>query len=793
MAVYHSPSYSGKSTVRPKQDIPESERNDTWYKENAEYIYSKHVIGESIFTEHDYKNINELRAYAKGRQSSERYKQWLYGYGESTPEIITSADDNEQIVGRVSAREGWMNVDFENILSVAPKYLLNLEGLFEDQNHETTVEAIDHKTKQAKETAKWKLWLESIFKKEVQTLQALGGGAPQEKALPQNLQELELYDKMGGFVERYETAMETAIRYTEEISDEPRVKRKVFRDLITIGGAATRDYVDPILKIVKQEYIDVTNCIAEFTDEDDFRRSRFVAYQREYTIEELKEYMPEKSEDELLTLANKWANMFGNSNQIWNGSLTEVGPNKTYGWENYRVPVLECYWRGLQRKPKEVEVKGKDVEKQVKKGKIKKDKDKYYKEIESESMTIQTIYQCYWVIGTDVVFNTGKMVDIPFDYYNKEARLPIHITKIPGKSLVETMKPVLDQIQMTYLNLQNSIAKAPPSGLAIDIDAINEVTMGNKKFYGLDLIKLRTHTGYMIYKGATTGGTYGAGIIQGQHFNQKPIEILHGGYDYELKSAIMSFEMCFQQLAELTGIDRTMAVSGSRDPEKSATETRIAVASSSNVLKPLYTNWLILKEEMAKNSAYRIPCLLEKNKNKDVGYWQCLSEAAIESLVEAYTLPHPVRWGFSIRPVPTQREKDEIRGASSAAFSQGAISLSEYLYLIHMLNTKVSLKYISAYIKFKEAQKAEQEAMRQEKIVMAQKEGEAQIKQMAAEIEKIKIMLETKKEVTVEKVKGDEARKTEAVKRGFNMDEMSLDNEHKKEQIVQGNQSNNQM
>jgi len=383
--------------------------------------------------------------------------------------------------------------------------------------------------------------------------------------MPKSLEELHIYDQMGGFKRREAVGMEKALRFTDEFSDMPVIKRKVLRDLATTGIATTMDTVDDTLGLARYGYVDFTNCLLEYSSEQDFKDSRFCGYQKNMTISELRP-LCNLSEDELQSLAGKWAGgAHGNpTRSSWGDVNIDIaGDYRSFGYDDYKIPVMWYVWKGLSSKTKEVEVRGKKgIKRQVEKGTISERNGKYYKKIKDESFTVQTLYQCYWIMDSDKVFKTGKLNDIPFDYYNKEAYLPIHAYRMDGKSLVETMIPILDQIQLIFLRLQNAIAKSPGSGLAIDINAIDVVNMGTQKFQGLDLIKLHSHTGHMIYKGATTSGHAVAGIMGGQHFNQKPIEFLEGGYSSDVESAIRGFEMNFGYLAELTGIDRVSGRNG---------------------------------------------------------------------------------------------------------------------------------------------------------------------------------------------------------------------------------------
>ena len=46
-----------------------------------------------------------------------------------------------------NGREGWDNMNFEDIFSPAPKYINNIVGIMEAQDHDVVVEATDENSR----------------------------------------------------------------------------------------------------------------------------------------------------------------------------------------------------------------------------------------------------------------------------------------------------------------------------------------------------------------------------------------------------------------------------------------------------------------------------------------------------------------------------------------------------------------------------------------------------------------------------------------------------------------------
>ena len=88
----------------------------------------------------------------------------------------------------------------------------------------------------------------------------------------------------------------------------------------------------------------------------------------------------------------------------------------------------------------------------------------------SDSIT-EKCYKCFWVIGTDVIYDAGEEYAIVKKDANgvKEALLPIQIHSSKMPSLVERCTGFIDDIQLAILKKRNLLATMAP-GPRIVID-----------------------------------------------------------------------------------------------------------------------------------------------------------------------------------------------------------------------------------------------------------------------------------------------------------------------------------
>jgi hypothetical protein len=89
-----------------------------------------------------------------------------------------------------------------------------------------------------------------------------------------------------------------------------------------------------------------------------------------------------------------------------------------------------------------------------------------------------------FVIGTELMFNYGVQKNIPKNVHDiSRARLSYSCvaTNLRGmipKSMVSSIIGFGDMLQITHLKIQQSIAKAKPDGLIIDIEGLENVQLG---------------------------------------------------------------------------------------------------------------------------------------------------------------------------------------------------------------------------------------------------------------------------------------------------------------------------
>ena len=768
-------SYNTKTAAHPKHDV---EKTEAWHLDWGKFIYGQFLNGNNGIM--GLSKMVRLRSYAKGKQDVNQYKSLLLNNQQDTQSVPTSTVDEGVEARKQVLNEGFMAVDFNKIYNPMPKFIKNLVGKLESTEHEIVVNAIDRYSGFEKEKEKAKILFESKFAKDLAPVDEMNNiMPPKPQYMPESEEDLEMFVAAGGIKLGYEVEIEKVINhaiYTKtNIKD---VKRRCLVDGITLNLMTLMDDIDKQTQQAYLKYVNPDDVIIQYCKDGQFQNAGWAAVQEYYTIADLRLDNPSMTEEEILKIATSANNKYGNialGDEDWGQTMLGY-----YKYDDFRIPVLHFFVKSFDRKHtvRTTRKNGtyKDEVRVNELGKLGKDqKSMSYSDV-------RTIYEGKWIMGTDKVFCTGKMSNIPFNSKTKDVAIPLHVVEIIGEPMVESAIPLLDQLQLDFLKLQNLKAVSPPPGWIIELGALEEVSFDNTTWSPLDLLRLATQTGTIIYKASVSQGSIpGTG---GSYTSGKPVQWNPGGMGRAIYECVFSLEKSLQLLAENMGIDRVSAVMKNPN-DQSVGVTQMGVDSTSNTLQPIYDGWVDVKEQAANSVACRVPSIIYFNRNNhDVGYYDIIGRAGYRIMEQVYPR-HPIQFGVNIYAKPTEIERKEIKDAAMIAMQAGkngtpGISMADYMLIVNMMNRPHGLNFARVFLAYKEQKRAEEDkAAGQENILLQSK--------ASAENEKQKVMLDVEAakeksalEIAGIRAKGEEDRKTLALKysleSGVNVPEVSAEN-----------------
>lgn len=704
----------------PSDDVdPAVKKGQDWLRRYAEAIWSLFLRGNAYNTLDMISQIRWLRLYGTGNQPKELYMDLLL-------------DDDK--------RQGYMSTNW-SIFSPMSKYKRVVLGRMESQDYNYVATAIDPISSSKKEQMMWETWFDSQFGKEIAQVKATAGiaGSQEPQYTATSLQELEMFKEMGGFKLNEEAQIESVLEATDYISDIKTIKRKCVVDAMDLNKMAIRDLYNPHTGLCKYEYVDWENLIVDYSNETDFKDIRFWGYLKFKTINEVR-MDTDLTESEILEIVHPWLGIFGNMTTGALGKYQMTGYKNENGvlvYNQFRVPVLvfECmsldsFYTTIKNGKSYPQEHGKIFNTEKKKTKVTK---------------ANNVYGGEWIVGSKVVFNHGLQLNVSRQN-PKEPRMSLHAIAMPGKSITETIIPNLDQIQLTKLRLESAIAMAKPQGLKIEIQSLENIDLGDGTKSPLEIIKLARQTGDVIYRATTHAGQWN---------NQAtPIDISKGGVGEFFGECVQNFELNFNFIAELTGIDRISAASP-RGGEQTATATKVAVAATNDALQPIFTSFVQLKESAAQAITPRIQRVIRNKPEARLAYEgilgrmgaQILSIGADAGLISV---------GIKIEIKPTDEMIQDAKTAATEALKPGKdgenINLADWAFFMDLIR-RGRVKQAQALLQYRLQVSREQNIKMQQDNMRLNGEQQLKAEQAKMEADMAKIDREEKKAIRVEAAK----------------------------------------
>ena len=684
----------------PSKNLDPSKKKDKYCTANAEAIYSLFLRNKTAFSSESSENFNTLRLYANGQQPREIYKAWLKDDYKADG---TASTYDQTALGRVSKRAGFENLNDSNV-SPAPKIMAALHGMFDDVEWDIFVDTIDPYCKDLLEKQKY-LQIVQGQNQGWQTQYKLNGGIPidEEITYPKSREEFNLSNAADGFKLNIAKAMEKMIDHTFNVSKwDTVIKRKLVDDLAAIGYAATKDYYDPEDGFFKTKYIDIAKVVMQYSSESDYNNSEYGGYHTYITVSQLRQKMPDLTEDELSKIAKANATYYDNSVVgDWDNHFSLIDPvSNTYRYDEFKVPVFEAEWMDEDKGKRLVTTNAHGGKRYVKKeydeeirplrkGQIKAGHTQQIKYVSK-----RVPYQSSWLIGTKHSFDNGPVQMAPRPQPSKP-RLSFHVEQLMQPSYITQLRPMLDQIQIIWLRWQDSLAKVVDNGYSINMAMLQNITDGNKKMSLPDILKMFKTDGWLPFMQSMTGPYQGGDVT--------PIREIKGGLGTRLDETINALDIQFRLIENLVGFNpASLGVTPSEG--EAVRNVQAAMSSTNNVLKPLMKAIAEVKTGVAETLIGRLQVALRSSKIIRDSYSGIVNNIDIELLQLASK--DQVKYGLSMKPRPDAAFRAVLSEYVKAALQSGrdgntgleipqAMLIDEQLYRgVNISEIRQSISYI---------------------------------------------------------------------------------------------------
>jgi len=656
-------------------------------------------------------NFHNLRLYARGEQSIQKYK------------------DELSINGDLS----YLNLDWKPVPIISKFVDIVVNGIAE-RTYDIKAYSQDP-FGVSKRTAYMESILGDMRSQEINDFAAEAFGINlyenAKETLPDSQEELDLHMQLT-YKQAVEIAEEQAINVLMEGSNYEWIKKRFFYDLTVLGIGAVKSSFNTSEGVVI-DYVDPANLVYSYTDSPYFDDIYYVGEVKSIPVNELAKQFPHLSESDLEDI------MKNKSTNKSNRYSVDKEDNNTIQilYFNYKTYMNEVY---------KVKETGTGADKILAKDDSfdpPSDKEGGYSKL---LRSIECLYDGAMILGTDKILKwemARNMLRPKSDFTKVKMNYAIVAPRIyNGKieSLVGRITGFADMIQLTHLKLQQVMSRMVPDGVYLDADGLAEIDLGNGTNYNpQEALNMYFQTGSVIGRSFTQDGDPNPGKVPIQ-------EITSGSGGNKIQTLITNYNYYLQMIRDVTGLNE--ARDGSL-PDKNALVgvQKLAAANSNTATRHILQSGLFLTAEIAECLSLRISDILEYSPTADA-FVQAIGAHNVATLDEMKNL-HLYDFGIFIDLMPDEEEKMLLENNIQQALAQQSIELEDAIDVREIKNIKLA----NQVLKLRRIKKQERDQILQQQNIQAQAEANMQTQQASAELEVQKNQAKTQADVQLEQMK----------------------------------------
>jgi hypothetical protein len=690
---------SGIKNYFPSQAVSDAEKLSYDYGLKVakaieqEWFYSYRNMNKY---ENNYNDFHNLRLYARGEQSIQKYK------------------DELSINGDLS----YLNLDWKPVPIISKFVDIVVNGIaertYDIKAFSQSPNGVEQRTEYMEKVLRDMRMQD--FDEDMMSQTGIDTSESNLEELPKTDEELGLHMQLT-YKQAIELAEEQALNVLLEGNNYELTKKRFYYDLTVLGmGAVKTDFTTS--EGVTVSYVDPANLVYSYTDSPYFEDIYYVGEVKSIPINELAKQFPHLTEEDLEDiLKNKTYNR-NNTNTRYSNKKEDNNTLQVL-YFNYKTYMNEVY-------------KVKETSTGASKAIEKDDSFNPPKNMEGEytklQRAIEVLYEGAVILGTKKLLKWGlakNMVRPKSDYTKVKMNYAIVAPRMyNGKidSLVKRITGFADMIQLTHLKLQQVMSRMVPDGVYLDADGLAEVDLGNGTNYNpQEALNMFFQTGSVIGRSFTSEGDLNPGKVPIQ-------EITSGSGGNKMQALIANYNYYLQMIRDVTGLNE--ARDGSM-PDKNALVgvQKLAAANSNTATRHILQAGLFLTAETAECLSLRISDVIEYSPTKEA-FIQAIGAHNVATLDEMKEL-HLYDFGIFIELQPDEEEKARLENNIQMALQQQNIELEDAIDLREIKNIKLA----NQLLKIRRKKKQEADRQMQMQNIQAQTQSNTQAAQAAAQAE----------------------------------------------------------
>ena len=660
----------------------------------------------------NWNNFHNLRLYARGEQSVQKYK------------------DELAINGDLS----YLNLDWKPVPILSKFSNIVANGITQKQ-YDITSYAQDPESLKKRTDYADNILFDMLTKKARAQASSvipmdLSRSGMQEAELPQSMEERDLHMQLK-YKPAIEIAEEEAINTVLATNEFDLTRARVNQDLVNIGIGITKTTFNPAEGIVV-DYVDPAYCVWSYTEDPDFGDIYYVGEVKSITIPELKKEFPNISNEELERIQKSPGNrrlIRGFENYDYNTVQVLYFEYKTYTDQVFKIKRTD---NGLE----------KAIEKTDQFNPPPNDN------FDRVSRSIEVLYEGAKVIGTDIMLKwemsenmTRPLADTTRVEMSYSMCAP-RMYKGVIQSLISKCIGFADVIQLTHLKMQQVLARMVPDGVFLDVDGLAEVDLGNGTSYNpQEALNMYFQTGSVVGRSMTQEGDMNRGKV--------PIQELSSSSGIgKMQSLITAYNYNMQMIRDVTGLNE--ARDGSMPDANALVGLQKMAANTSNTATKHIQNASIqLALSTCENISLKINDVLNFPLTKN-SLMNSVSTFNVETLKEIENL-NLHDFGIFLEMEPDDEERAELQKNIQIALQTKEIDIEDSIDINQIKN----LKLANEMLKLKRKKKQEREQALVQQNIQAQAQANAQASEKAAMAEVQKQQALTAEKVAIEQAKSN--------------------------------------
>jgi hypothetical protein len=706
--------YTNTNSSFPSQVVSDAEKASYDYGLQVSRAIEQEWFDQGRTNQNRYQtnwnNFHQLRLYARGEQSIQKYK------------------DELSINGDLS----YLNLDWKPVPVISKFVDIVVNGISQKtydikafaQDPESLKKRVDYANNIINDAK-----ISPIIR---QYQEATGINISKSKIpleyLPETQEEMDVHMQLS-YKQSVEIAEEEAINNVLQYNKYDQTRKRLNYDLTVLGIAAVKTNFN-VSNGITVDYVDPAYVVYSYTEDPNFEDIYYVGEVKAITIPELKKQFPSLPEEELY-------------------KIQQMPGNRQYvtGWGNYdenTVQVLYFEYKTYMNQVFKIKRTETGLEKALEKT------DEFNPppndNFERVYRTIEVLYSGAKVLGTNTMLKwelsenmTRPFADTTKVTMNYNICAP-RMYKGRIDSLVSRITGFADMIQLTHLKLQQVMSRIIPDGVFLDMDGLAEVDLGNGTNYNpAEALNMYFQTGSIVGRSLTQDGDVNRGRVPVQ-------ELTSSSGQGKIQSLIQTYQYYLQMIRDVTGLNE--ARDGSNPDKDSLLGLQKMAANASNVATRHInqaSNYLTIKA--CENISLKINDVLNFPLTKNA-LMQSISTFNVEVLKEIENL-NLHDFGIYLELEPDEEEKAQLEQNIQISLQSGGIDLDDAIDLREIKNISLA----NQLLKIKKKKK--QEAMQQAQManIQAQAQANAETAERAAMAEVQKQQALTQEKVSIEQAK----------------------------------------